>query len=426
MCSLFYLAIYTSASMSIERISNVIIKIMIFSAKSLTIFYLAKVLNEDLFGILGLIYAITVYYIYIAGMELHTLANREFISSTDQGKVNILSNLFSYHAASSVVGYFVLFELLKYMGIVKLTSEIIIISLVIVTEHLGLEVYRLLIASEEQLIASYTSLVRVVWIFIIIFIDFAFEKVEFIQVVGFWLAFNLISIFLGLVYLLKNLNIKFKISRPDLGWIKKKFIKSIPFLVAALSLGGLSSIDRIIISSNYGLKTLAGYVFYLSVVNAIFSLVEAAVYVYAYPKLILNQKNRNRFNEIYKKMWVESLCLVLILIALSYLILPSVLMVIGKETYVTYAYIFNIFIFLAMLKIINSNFQYCLYALKMDKVLYVSNIMMTPVFVASYYFMKEYFYLDAILYSIMIAYALNGLYKFYFISKNNNRHLSIV
>jgi hypothetical protein len=406
--------------MLLERFGNFIVKIVTFAAKSLTIFYLAKILDEDLFAKLGLIAAITIYYIYLAGMELHTLSNREFIIANEERKIYILNNLFVYYSVSAFIGYFVVYNVLSSLEISKFSNELIVISLIIITEHLALEVYRLLIASEKQLVASYTHLLRVSWIFAIIFLDITIAKVEFIQVIGFWLIFNIIGGLFGLVYVIKNTKISLNFARPDFNWLSKLLMKSFPFLVAALSLGGLSSIDRFLINTDYSIKTLAGYVFYFSIFNAIYSLIEAAIYVFAYPKLILQKENRIEFNIIYRRMWIESLCLFFILTCIGYLLLPYLLAAIGKLTYIEYSEIYIIFTFVMVSKVINTNLQYYLYALNMDKIVYISNILMSPFFLLFYFVTKEYFAFEGIMYSLIIAYVLNGLIKCYFIFNENN------
>lgn len=346
--------------------------------------YFAKILNPEDYGFIAMVIAFTVIYNYIIGQEFYVKLNRDLKFETKKQEL-LISQGFSYYTIVNFFGYSAILVACIFFYPWCNTTITIFLPLIIVTEHLALEIYRYQIIFEKQVEANLCQLIKNVWIYIVVGLYHCSINIDLSSVFLLWAASNLIGIITGFLLIRSSVNISVRYNTNIYYWFIDQFKKSYPYLLSSISIGGLYTIDKFYIDENLGLDYVAPYAFFLGIVNSIYSLVEAGVYNYSMPKL-LSLRNGSDFKVEYKRMFRNSIYLSTIFSILAFCLLDDLLKYIGKSVYSDNSNLFYFFVIMLFVKVANSNAQYFLYAQSVDKYIYLSNIIAAPVFIILLFF----------------------------------------
>ncbi len=159
--------------------------------------------------------------------------------------------------------------------------------LLLVLEHMGLELNRMLIALGTPLGASVALFLRGgAWCFVVMALmaldpalrtlDVAFTAWAIGAAASCALAFALIRV------LEPN-----KATAPiDWFWIRRGLYVAAPLMLASLSTRGIFMLDRYWVEALSGLSTLGAYVLFVSMASAVIAFLDAGVIDFAYPRLV--------------------------------------------------------------------------------------------------------------------------------------------
>lgn len=360
-------------------------------AKLLLIIVLARYLEPDDVGVYGLFVATAFYVVYAVGFEFYTYATREILVQDKEKWAGVLRDegvffLIMYVIAlPSILGIFY-FELLPW-------PVLPLFLLIFVGEHIGTELNRFFVAISQTLFAGLLLFLRAAsWITILIPVLWFFPGARSLEtVLYFWLAGSFGAALLGLCYLLKLERSSLKQPINWL-WISKGLKITLPFFISSLAVNGLYTIDKYIVADLAGLEVLAAYVFYIGISNSLISFLDAGVFVFYYPKMILAyaKKDSVEFKRHAIAMVVQAVAVCGLLFVLFNFSIDWVLKWLGRDVYRTYASMFPWLLLASIINVMGMLPQYCLYSCSRDREIIISHMASLPIFIIAVFIVRNF------------------------------------
>ncbi len=272
-------------------------------AKFALVLALAKFLPPADVGLYGLLFAAVVFFLTALGFDFYSYAHRELIV-TDQGQwAALIRNqavvyLFSYAVLLPIC--FLIFA----TGFLPWSLAVWFFP-ILALEHVAQEFNRLLVAMSQQGWASVVlfvrhglwSLILVVWMYL----SPAARNLDWVLLA--WTISLILACILGLsrLWQLDRASLK---SSVDWAWIRRGLKIAAPFLVATLCLRALFTVDRYWMEAVAGFDILAAYILFFGMANAIFSVVDASVVNFLYPRLVraAGQGNAAEYRKLMRSL----------------------------------------------------------------------------------------------------------------------------
>ncbi|WP_143474486.1 lipopolysaccharide biosynthesis protein [Pseudoalteromonas sp. PAB 2.2] len=316
---------------------NIALRLSVLVSKFFFIFLAAKYLSLSDMGEYGIFIASVTYSIYLIGFDFYTFSNRAFIQSESEQAL-IASKQLSFNLLSlSLVT--IPFLLLFFLDVFSV-DILLIFCMVVISEYLGQEIGRLLIASGRVIAASWTLFIRsALWSYIVVFLMvFNPDYISLKVILGFWLLSSWLALFIGVYYLRDIFSLapfKFNI---DSKWIFRGINISIILFFGTLLARAVFTGDRLILEL-LGHKELVGiYAVYVGLCNVFMTFADSAVFQFSYPKQIKNFKNKN-MHAILNQMKKDAVAIVFVYILIIsgyYVLLEFLFSYIGKQEYLNY------------------------------------------------------------------------------------------
>ena len=274
------------SSQQARRLFNFAIRGVSLASKFALLFALAKFLEPVDLGLYGLLAATISYTIYALGFDFYTYSTRELIVS-DRNQWSAL--LRDQAAFFGIVYSFVLpmCLLVFWFGFLPWALAAWFAPL-LVLEHIGQELNRLLVAMSEPLWANLVLFFRTgAWAIVVVILMWIQPELRaLVTALAGWVAGSLVACLVA-VSRLRQLDCR-ALSRPiDWGWVKRGVRVAVPLLVATLAARGLYTFDRYLMEGIGGLEALGAYVFFVGISNSIAGFLDAGVFTFLYPALIL-------------------------------------------------------------------------------------------------------------------------------------------
>lgn len=350
-------------------------------ARFCLVFFLAKFLSTEDYGVYGIIAAFIGYGLYFIGLDFYTYSTREMISSPSDKLGSMIYSHFILGGVTIII--FSPFLYLFYRGNIFPREYLLVFFLLMILEWLNQELTRILIALKDVLSASIANFIRsAAWVFLLIIFFLIFEVDSYLKFIFiFWFIFDCVA----LVYLylrLKKNKIDFNGVCFDWKWVLKGLKVSFLFLIGTLCLRGIGTFDRYYISEVFSYEDVAIYVFFAGIAASLQAVLDAGVFTFLYPKLVHDYKKGDFYNfkRVLRKL---SLAVISICFAFSlflYFSIDIILNLIGKELYkeniniLWYCLCFNVIWAVSMV------FHYAIYAFKKDKVIVITHVVGLLVF----------------------------------------------
>lgn len=323
--------------------------------------------SESLFGEYSLLAVTVLLLVYVMGADFYSYANRELlVPGADKQK--IIYNQFLFYVFLYVLLIFPVYWIYKFLGFPP--QYFGLFYLVLITEHLSFEFYRLLFIFKKPLAANINLFLRNgLWVFALVYLLIKDEKIDIPLILQYWLAGNLASlIFSGFIIAGKRKKMEFSSFSTDLNWIKKGLIISFPYILGTIAYKTIEFSDRYMIDYFMDKKAVGVYSFFANMANVmnivLFTIVVSVLYPYIIEGVMEN--NHKKVSQYYGRFKKEIVgWSVFLLLGLSVL-LPLILKNIGKEQYLSDFYVFvllaisNFFLNLSFL------YHYIIYAHKRD------------------------------------------------------------
>lgn len=389
------------------EICNVGLRAGTLAAKFGLLIVLAFYLSPDEVGNYGLFAAVLAWLIYLAGADFYTFSAREMIGSSQLSVYNFVINQIRFHFITYIPILFLVI-LLQNFGILS-KNYFLPFILLLVFEHLGLEVGRILIALQRPIFASTVLFIRGgAWCLVVAGL-FAFvpSARTLDTVLHLWIAGSVTALCLGFVVLMAMIGRDEKVSF-DLGWIWGGVKIALPLMMGSLAVRGILTADRIWVEQIAGAEVLGAYVFYIGIATVIVSFIDAAVVDFSYPKLVLlvKQGAREGYEQELRRLAFKVVAITFVLSAASSIFIFQAAKYFENPIYAQYMYLVPYIIGAIAVYGISTIPHVALYAHRRDRVIIVSQISGFLFFIAAWYFVPINLGIDYIVYALVGSFLL--------------------
>jgi len=280
-----------------DRVLNLTYRGITILSKFLLSILIVKKLDISELGVFGIFQTTITLLVYVLGFDFYTYNAREILKEKANNISFFVGNQLVFHG---LVYCLVLpLSLLLFTYNVVATEYLIYFYLLLITEHLSQEIYRILIVLKKSVVASFTLLLRSgLWVLLIYMLWNSLwtdQKLTDIFLLWFFGAF--FSIMVGLSYIKPNFNYKV-----DWSWIKKGLKIATPFFIATIFYKVIEFSGRYFLDFYWTKNEVGVFSFFSSISNALFVLVHSTVIIVMSPYLIAAANESNKaFRLIYRK-----------------------------------------------------------------------------------------------------------------------------
>ncbi|PIB28699.1 hypothetical protein BFP77_08670 [Maribacter sp. 4U21] len=352
-------------------IYNIFFRGLTLVSKFLFIIFLGKYsIDETNLGIFGILSTSLAFLIYVIGFDFYVFNTREIISKKNSLVENIRNQLYFHFIAYLIfvpTSIFVVFKL----GFLSAEYLWIFIFLLI-SEHLGQELYRLFTTLEKSVLANLMLFLRSgLWVWIVV-LEFLFLKkeIDLYRYLVIWSFFSYFSLLIFLIIAVRFTGIRnFNYVKPNWKWIKLGLKTSSVFFIGSLSFQVIQFSDRFMIDYFYGKKLVGVYTAYAQFTNAIDVFSFTAITMIAYPKLLSSFSDLKKYKKIQIKFLKELLIVSIFLILLTLVVSPYIFKFLDKESFFLELPTFHLLLIGVFFLIMSNIFHYDLYVKKRDKII---------------------------------------------------------
>lgn len=347
---------------------------------------MAKFLEPEQLGLYGLIAATIGYAMYAVGFEFYSFSTRELIARGPPHWRSIVRDQAAFYAFT----YAICVPVLVFVFARSEFSALYALWFVglLVLEHAGQELSRILVAISEPLLASTVLFVRtgawcLVAVLVMTFIPAA-RNLDFVLTA--WTIGALIACGLGFRRIHQFDRSEFS-SRVDWSRVRKGFQIAIPFLIASLAVRGMFTFDRYWIEATAGLQALGAYVLFAGMATAVLAFLDAAVIDFMYPRLVAAARAADAvaFRANMKNLLVNVVFITGALIAACWILSGPLVVWLDKPTYAENLHLLKWLLVAVGFYALGTIPHVALYAHHRDRPLYVSQVAGFFVFLAVCY-----------------------------------------
>jgi len=365
------------------KLFNISIRAATLGCRFLFIFFLAKLLTPSEVGLYGLVTATVAYSLYFVGLDFYTYTTRELASLPRSAWGGLLKS----QILLSVTLYAVVLPGLLLVFVTGLLPWELAkwFFLLIVLEHICQELTRLFVAVSEQLAASIVIFLRQgTWAIVVVVAMLYEEGLRNLDAVFATWVMACVGAICFSVRKLWAMEIKGWQARVDRKWIWRGIKIAAPLLVATLAIRGMFTVDRYGVQLLVGLEFVGAYVLFMGVANTLMAFLDAGIFSFAYPAMIVAYQNNDP--EHYRKKMREMLFLTLMFSAgftvISVSVLPYLLDWLGKDVYLQNYALFYWLLLATILNALGMVPHYAVYSQKRDRSIIQSHLIALPVFIA--------------------------------------------
>jgi len=312
------------------KIINLALRGITLGSKFLLSIYLVKFLSLEANGQYGIFVATISMLTYVLGLDFYSFNNREILQENSSKSGKKIKNQFFLFT----LVYLLVLPLLYVFGLFDFIGDkyILLFYLILIFDHISIELYRLLIVFSKPIQANINLFLRTgIWVLVLIF---AWHN-DFKDLKNLKSVFNLwmVGSFLSIVYSIFSLS-KVGISIPWRGKLETKWILTglkiaLPFFIATLSYKIIQFADRYMVEFYLGTKQTGIYYFFSNISMLIETFVQTTVVMIYSPQLIASFKKDktsqiNIFKIFSKEIIIYSVVAVVIVCAIIYPLLHVV------------------------------------------------------------------------------------------------------
>tara|TARA_R110000764_G_scaffold109055_3_gene195038 strand:+ start:1490 stop:2707 length:1218 start_codon:yes stop_codon:yes gene_type:complete len=402
----------------INKIFNVGLRGATLASKFALLFVLAKYLEPSAVGLYGLIVVTVAYGMYPLGFEFYTYSAREVIKANNNLKGQFLKSQIAFHI---VLYLFVTptFCLIFYYGVLPWYVAPFFFVLLL-TEHANQEFMRMLIAIQRPVAATFLLFIRHgSWAILVAFLFvFVPDTRDIKTVLIAWSIGGVIAFIIGVAKI--KTTIKKGWDLPiDWAWVKRGVKIALPMFMGALSLNFITTADRYWFENLVSSDALGAYVFYMAITASAISFIEAGVFSFIYPAMIVSvgAGDKVQFNDLLSKMLLQAFVLSLFFATMILFFVDILLELISRPLYFELKYLLYPMLIMMIIQVLSYVPNYALYARNEDKPIVISNVLSVFVFFGSASFFVLWSEKIAISLALITVYMFLLLYKYYFYSK---------
>ncbi|MFW3616936.1 lipopolysaccharide biosynthesis protein [Billgrantia antri] len=382
-------------------------------AKFLLLFVLAYFLEPVDVALYGLAVATIAYSLYALGFDFYSYSTREFLGNSRDQWARLLRD----QAVFFGLVYCCILPLLLLIFALGMLPWFLApwFFLLVVLEHLGQELNRMLVAMSRQLLAGVMLFLRSgVWAFAVALMFWHSEDLRSIQVVFLaWAVSAFLACLLG-VFSLRSLSRKSLKEKIDWRWISIGVRVAVPLLLATLAIRAVFTIDRYWVEGIAGAEVLAAYVLYAGIANAVMAFLDAGVFVFLYPRIVSAYKNKN-YEEFKSGMLAlsrQTVIVSLLLCVSAAMLVHPVLGWLQKDIYYQYVNIMYVLLVAMFVFSVSMVPHYGIYAMSKDKYIVGSHLLALCIFLVAAVVLQAIMPVYAVPLALCVSFAFMGAGKF--------------
>jgi len=323
--------------------------------------------SEAAFGEYSLVATTILLLVFVLGLDFYSYANRSVLESGTNTQ-RIIFNQFSLY----LVLYVVLFPLVYLIFRLENFSQsyLWLFYFVLISEHLNFEFYRLLFIFKKPFAANINLFLRNgLWVIFAVWQLYRYQSIDIETVLWYWLAGNLLALLYFLIISLgKRQKIDLENFKWDKQWIVKGLIVSVPYILGTVSYKTIEFADRYMIDYFLDRKAVGVYSFFANMANVLNIVLFTVVISVLYPLLVeaILNKNTGKFQEIFSRFRKEIYFYSIAMAVILSILLPILLIWIGKDAYLKQFYVFLLLIAGNFLLNLSFLYHYIIYAHRQD------------------------------------------------------------
>ncbi len=323
--------------------------------------------SEADYGEYSLVATTILLLVFLLGMDFYSYANRAVLEP-DSNPQKIIFNQFSLYFLLYILMAPVVYLIFKSVGFDA--DYLPLFYLVLITEHLNFEFYRLLFVFKKPLAANINLFFRnAFWVLGASVWLFVYDQIDVQTVLWFWLAGDLLALLFSLgISWTKRHKISLQNFKLDKQWIVKGLVVSLPYILGSLAYKTIEFSDRYLIDYFLDKKAVGVYAFFANMANVLNIILFTLVISVLYPGLVESIMHKNKkdfkkkFMQFRKEIIVYSIGTGVMLLGL----LPVVLYIIGKTQYNGQLYIFVLLLLANMALNVSFLYHFIIYAYRKD------------------------------------------------------------
>lgn len=399
-------------SLNLSRLVNIGLRGSTLGTRFIFIFFLAKYIDPASVGQYGLFTATIGYCIYFVGLDFYIYVTREIITVQGDQRGRLLKGQAALSGLLYVAVLPVAILLLNYIG--WPTNLVWWFVPILMLEHFNQEVFRLLVALSQQVVASLLLFIRQAsWAIAAVALMAQDSNNRRLDVVmALWACAGLAAATLGIIKI-RGLRMGGWRNPIDWVWVRKGIVVCITFLVATLALRGIQTIDRYWLGSLSSLETLGAYVLFVGVAGSLFVFLDAGVFSYGYPELIrlAHERDMPSFRTRVRNMLLQTLCMSIAFGVVSWFLLPFLFDWIGNQVYKSALNLYPWVLLAMVANALGMVPHYALYARGFDRPIIHSHLAALPAFVVSTWLTSMYQPVLAVPIGMSVAFAMVLVWK---------------
>lgn len=328
----------------------------------LTYIAMARYVSQADLGVYGVMNSFVLYGSTLLGFELYQFAHRRYLRS---GSAAVQSLVVGGQAATVLSFYPVTVGAMIISFLFTVGNQFVAFFLVLlVTEHISQELYRLLLARRMAVQGNILLLVRNglwawAWVGSVVA---GLGTAELRYVLLFSCCGSVASILLGLLFFVGQVRPKW--NRRLLGWSKAGMTVAGKYVVSSCINRAFFLVDKAVVFHFAGPQAAGAYVFYSGLAQGAAALIDAGVISHYYPEIV-RQGSRNRSESgtsVFVRMALSIAGVGVVYGVAGYLLLPFVLELAGAGKYLP-----SLWMFVGMMTVIVTAYlalvpHYVLYA----------------------------------------------------------------
>ena len=323
--------------------------------------------SEADFGEYSLVATTILLLVFLLGMDFYSYANRAVLEPGSNPQ-KIIFNQFSLYFLLYVLLTPVVYLIFKSAGFEP--DYLPLFYLVLITEHLNFEFYRLLFVFKKPLAANINLFFRnAFWVLGASIWLFVYDRIDVKTVLWFWFAGDLLSLLFSLaISWSKRHKISLQNFKLDKQWIVKGLVVSLPYILGSLAYKTIEFSDRYLIDYFLDKKAVGVYAFFSNMANVLNIILFTLVISVLYPGLVesIMHKNKKDFKQRFKQFRKEIIVYSIITGVMLLVLLPVVLYIIGKTQYNEQLYIFVLLVLANMALNFSFLHHFIIYAYRKD------------------------------------------------------------
>jgi O-antigen/teichoic acid export membrane protein len=399
-----------------DKILNLGIRGVSILFRFVLIFFISKYLTTEQLGDYSLFNTTVVIVYMILGWDFYTFANREIIGAPKNSKIIYVTNQLYFYVGLYVLIIPILILIYLYFGLPF--THVRYFFFILIFEHLGQEIFRLLVASRKPTLANISFFIRsALWVIVMLIFHYTdlihISNLEFIY--EYWLGGSVLNFLIFAFYFTYKLKL-FNFREFNLSLIFKGFKIASYYFAATVAFKIVEFSNRYVLDWKASKYEVGIYTVYSQMASIINVVVFTFVIMFLYPILIeaFKEKDIRKFSKIKRSMFRQIVFVSGFLIIIIILLINPILDFIDKSSISQHKSI--LYVLLAANFFLNLSFvwHYQLFAFSKEKYILRSSLISAFIVLISSYLLISNFGLWGAPIALLIGYLALFILKYFY------------